>query len=115
MHVAADSEVATWSSLNAARTRARSLRSYVAQRLASDMMTAEERAALEAPTAAAKKEAVAAARVAAAAAAAAAAQDAARRRCGSACVRTRAWCRRPCAGFAWFGICQLMIWTRIQR
>ena len=45
-------------------------------------MTADERAALEAPTAAAKKEAVAAARVAAAEAAKAAAEEAARRICG---------------------------------
>ena len=61
---------------------ARSLRDFVAQRPAGDVMTAEERAALEEPTAIAKKEAVAAARVAAAEAAKAAAEDAARRRYG---------------------------------
>jgi len=77
----------------------RSLRSYVAQRPAGDVMTTEERAALEAPTAAAKKEAVAAAHVAAAAAAAAAAQDAVRRRCGPGCAGTRSWTEQPCAGF----------------
>ncbi|KAK9840998.1 hypothetical protein WJX81_004975 [Elliptochloris bilobata] len=57
-----------------------SLRDFVAQRPAGDVMTPEERAALEEPTAAAKKGAMAAARIAAAAAAKAAAEEAARRR-----------------------------------
>ena len=66
-----------------------SLRDFVAQRPAGDVMIAEERAALEEPTAAAKKEAVAAARVAAAEAAKAAAEDAARRRYGPMIVHVK--------------------------
>lgn len=78
--------VSTASAQTQGRCFARSLRDFVAQRPAGDVMTAEERAALEEPTAAAKKLAVAAARVAAAEAAKAAAEEAARRRYGLSIV-----------------------------